>query len=174
MARTYTETLAESTCQKNQYEAHERREDEVSCVIYGVMSHPVRPFPGHVSTAMHQNVLRRRVLENSDVLHTLGIWSHQGEAVVGSFRILTERSATDRASGKSGLPRCSTDGICLCRGTGVLGGSWRPSTPLAPQTWTYAVSHRKKSGAAPPSAVSYASSRCSMDTGGLCIVFFRA
>jgi len=58
-------------------------------VMYGVMSHALRPFLGHLSAAMHRNVLRRRASENMYVLSAREIVSHKGETVVGSFRIPT-------------------------------------------------------------------------------------
>ena len=58
-------------------------------VMYGIMSHTVRPFPGHLSAAMRHAVLRRRALENIHVLSALEIMSHKGETVVGAFRIPT-------------------------------------------------------------------------------------
>ena len=58
-------------------------------VMYGVMSHTVRPFPDHLLATMFHNVLRRRALKNRHVLHTMGIMPHQSETVVRIFRIPT-------------------------------------------------------------------------------------
>ena len=58
-------------------------------VMYGIMSHAVRPFPGHLSAEMRHAVLRQRALEHMHALSALEIMSHKGETVVGSFRIPT-------------------------------------------------------------------------------------
>lgn len=63
-------------------------------VMYGVMSHAVRPFPGRLYAEVLHNILRRCALEHKYVLSALEIISHKGETVVGAFRIPTWRYAT--------------------------------------------------------------------------------
>ncbi len=62
-------------------------------MMYGVTSYVVRPFPGHLSAEMRNNVSKRRALENMHVLSAREIMCHNSETVVGSFRIPTWRSA---------------------------------------------------------------------------------
>ena len=65
----------------------------VSTIIYGVMycviSHIVRPFPGNLSAEMRHTIFRIRALKHINALIELEIIYNKGETVLGYFRIPT-------------------------------------------------------------------------------------